>query len=436
MSQMMKMDSHNLSEEESQAIFELQSSDAESSTDEEQTVSIEERNSTGNSSFWKAVSNIMNFIEGIGFLALPYAIKRGGIAIIAAFLILPLCSWYTGKLLIECLYDGDKNKKRVRTRSTFKELGEILLPKYGGYVYTVLVQMDFFLSSVSYLVLCGSLMSHTIPSIPMAAWICIAGVIVFPTTFLKSMTEIGWLSIISVVALISVVVTVLWYGLDHMIKWDVQSVLFWNSEGISIALPILVLAYDSQTILPTVELSMREKHKFNLALALSYIINVIIKTVFSFLAFLSFGSNTDQVILNNLPEGPIRTCTSLLFVSSCIFSYALFVYPILVSVQTTEAYEHAFAKFPRIVFFFIRTTVVALTVLVAIMLPKFAFLVSLTGSIVDSMFLFILPCAVHLKLKFKQLEIYQVWLDVLLIATGIACATFGAIFSGKALVAK
>ena len=220
------MDPHNISDEERQAIFELQSSDAESSTDEEQEVPIEDRNSTGNSSIWTAVSNILNFVEGIGFLALPYAIKLGGITLIVAFLILPICSWYTGKLLVECLYDGDEKNKRVRARSTLKELGEIILPKYGGYVVTFFETSALFLGSVSYLVVCGSLMSHTIPTIPMAAWICIAGVIVFPTTFLKSMTEIGWLSIISVAALISVVVTVLWYGLDHMIKWDVQSVLF------------------------------------------------------------------------------------------------------------------------------------------------------------------------------------------------------------------
>ncbi|XP_044181422.1 vesicular inhibitory amino acid transporter-like [Acropora millepora] len=427
---------HNISDEERQAILELQSSDAESSTDEEQEVPIEDRNSTGNSSLCKAVSNILSFVEGIGFLALPYAIKLGGITIIVAFLILPIFSWYTGKLLVECLYDGDEKKKRVRTRSTFKELGEIILPKYGGYVVTCFENWSLFLGCVSYVVLCGSLMSHTIPSIPMTAWICIAGVIVFPTTFLKSMTEIGWLSIISVAALISVVVTVLWYGLGHMNKWDIKSVLFWNSEGISIALPILVLAYASQLILPSVESSMREKHKFNLALTLAYIINAFIKIVFSFLAFLSFGSNTDQVILNNLPEGTIRTCSNLLFVSSCIFSYALCVFPILVFIQTTEIYEHAISKFPKIGSFFIRVIVVVLSLLVAIIFPKFALVVSFAGSLSESMFFFILPCAVHLKLKFKQLKIYQVCLDVFLIATGIACGIFGIIFSGKALVSK
>ena len=181
---------------------------------------------------------------------------------------------------------------------------------------------------------------------------------------------------------------------------------------------------------------MREIDKFSLALALAYIINVIIKIVFSFLAFLSFGSSTNQVILNNLPEGTIRTFTNLFFVSSCLFSYALFVFPILVFIQTTEIYEHAFSKFPKIGSFVIRAIVVLLSVLVAITFPKFAFLLSFVGSLNDSIFFFILPCAFHLKLKFKELKIYQMCLDVLLIATGIACAIFSTFFSAKALVSK
>ena len=140
------------------------------------------------------------------------------------------------------------------------------------------------------------------------------------------------------------------------------------------------------------------------------------------------------MILNNLPEGAIRTCSNLLFVSSCLFSYALTVFPILV--QTTETYEHAFSKFPKIGSFVIRAIVVLLSVLVAIIFPKFAYLVSFAGSLNEPTFFFILPCAVHLKLKFKQLKIYQVCLDVLLIVTGIICGIFGIIFSGKALMSK
>ena len=436
------MNSGDLSDEDREAILELQSSDAESSTDDEFEIPIENRSShqgssSGNLSVWKSVANLINYMEGIGFLALPYAIKRGGITILVAFLILPVCAWYTGKLLIECLYDTDKKNRRVRSRSTFKELGEILLPKYGGYVFTGFVQLGLFFSSVSYLVLCGSLLSNSLPSVPltMTAWICLAGVVVFPTTFLNSMKEIGWLSMISIVALISVVITVLWYGMAHMDKWNLESVLFWNGEGVSIALPILIFAYASLYILPTVEHSMREKHKFNLALALAYIINVFIKTGFSLFAFLAFGSSTDQAILNNLPEGPIRMCTSFLFTASCVLSYILTVYPIFVFIQTSEAYEQAFSKFPRTGLFLSRTIVVILTVLVAIIFPKFAFVLSFTGSIIESMSFFVAPCAVHLKLKFKQLKRYEVFLDVLFIVIGFTCAVFGGIYSGQALVA-
>ena len=98
------MNSDDLSDEEREAILELQSSDAELSTDDELNFPIEDRSShqssTGNSSLWKSVANILNYIEGIGFLALPYAIKRGGIAILVAFLILPVCTWYTGKIRV------------------------------------------------------------------------------------------------------------------------------------------------------------------------------------------------------------------------------------------------------------------------------------------------------------------------------------------------
>ena len=325
----------------------------------------------------------------------------------------------------------------MRSRSTFKELGEILSPKYGGHVITVFIQLVLFLCSVSYLVLCGSLMSHTLQSVPltMTAWVCLAGVVVFPTTFLNSLKEIGWLSIVGVAALISVVITVLWYGITHVDKWNLESVLFWNVEGVSIALPILIFAYSAQAILLTVEESMREKHKFNLALALAYIINVFIKTGFSFLAFLSFGSSTSQVILNNLPEGPIRMFTSFLFTAVCVLSYALSLYPVFALIQTSEAYEQAFSKFPRIGLFLSRAIVVILTVLVAIVFPKFAFIVSFTGSIITSMLVFVVPCAVHLRLKFKELKRYEVFLDVLFITIGIICAVFGTIFSGQALVA-
>ena len=44
-------------------------------------------------------------------------------------------------------------------------------------------------------------MSHALPSVPLTvtAWTCIAEIVVLPTTFLKSLSEVAWLSAVSVI---------------------------------------------------------------------------------------------------------------------------------------------------------------------------------------------------------------------------------------------
>ena len=425
--------------DETKATLELQSSHAESSSGDDDT-SLADRSSprfsAGSVSVWKSVFNIVNFIEGIGFLALPYAIKEGGIVIIVAFFIIPVCLWYTGKVFIECFYDTDKKQRRVRARSTYRELGEILFPKYGGYFVTAFLALNLFLISVSYLVICGSLMSHALPSVPLTviAWTCIAGVAVFPTTFLKSLSDIAWLSVVSVIALISVLISVLWYGAKHMDEWDLDTILFWDSEGVSIGLPILIYGYGALPILPSVEKSMREKHRFTLALALAYVVNMLMKIVFSVFAFLSFGFDTNQVILNNLPEGSFRMSISFVFVSSCVFSYALPLHQVFDLIETSKVFQNTFSKMLIFGSFLLRVIVVLSTVLAAILFPNFALVVSFAGSIIGSFYTYIFPCAVHLKMKFQQLKPYEVFVNLLLIVIGTVVLIFGVIFSGKALL--
>ena len=212
----------------------------------------------------------------------------------------------------------------------------------------------------------------------------------------------------------SVLISVLWYGAEHMDAWNLDTILFWDSEGVSIAVPILIYGYDAVPILPSVEDSMREKHKFPRALALAYNVNIMIKFVFSVFTFLTFGFNTDHVILNNLPAGPFRMSISFLFVLRCILSYALPLDPLLDFLQRTEVIDSALSRIPIMGSSLIRITVVLSTVLGAILVPKFALVVSSAGSMIGSFTAYIFPCAIHLKLKFKELKACEVFLDLLL----------------------
>ena len=417
----------------------LQSSDADSSSEHDVTPTPRKSPhypSTGEVSVWKATVNIVNYIEGVGFLALPYTLRKGGLAAILAFLIVPIILWYTGKIFIDCLYDNEKKTKRTRARSTIKDVGDLLSSKYGGYIVSGCVQIDVFLLSVSYLVLSASLMHHALPTVPITQlqWTCVAGALVLPTTFFKSLSQIAWLSTISVFALVASAVAVIWYGAEHAYEWDLGTILFWDAEGAFLSLSIILYSYASLPILPHVEESMAKKTNFNTALALAHAINVLMKVSFSLFGFLSFGVNTNEAILNNLPPGTLHITVSSVFFLSCILSYVLALYPVIDSFDNLTARIQNNEKPSLLLFTLVRVILVLLTVLLAGIVPHFALIISFLGSSNAPFVLYIFPCIAHLKLKYKELRGYEICIDIILVFLGIIVTIFEIVFWCKTLL--
>ena len=425
---------------EEEDILELQSSDVDSSSDDEVTRTNDKRPQNPTSrgtSVWKSAFNIGNYIEGVGFLALPFAVAKGGIATIVSFVLLPFMFCYSGNILIECLYDNDKKRGKLRTRKNFKDLGEVLSSKYGGLLTLAGQQLSVLLTSVSYLVICGSLLYHAIPSVPLTQtmWIGITGVVVLPTAFLKTLSQIAWLSFVSIVALIGVVVGVVWYGAEHTDQWNARSLLFWDTEGAIVSFSIVVLSNGCFVILPSVEESMADRSKFSRTLCISYAITTTIKLFFSLLAFLSFQFHSDEIIINNLPAGPILITLTMLFVFTCCLSYAPCIYLIVEYLHQTTVIQAVSAKISdRLITAAVRITVVLVTVLLAVIAPHFAILTSFTGSLFVSFMSFILPNTIHLKLKYHELKSHQIILDLLLVCFGVILCVVGVVVSGKTLI--
>ena len=396
-----------------------------------------ESTSSQNTSLWKSAFNIGNYMEGVGFLALPFAVAKGGVAAIVSLLLVPIILCYSGNILIECFYDDDKKRGRLRTRTSFKDLGDVLSPKYGGFLALAGQQLILLLTSVSYLIVCGSLLEHSLPSVPLtqATWTVIAGVVVLPTAFLKTLSQIAWLSFVSIVGLTGVVVGVVWYGVEHTDQWDARSLLFWNTKGAILSFSMVVFSNDSIPFLPSAEESMADRSNFSRALYIPYAINTILKVSFSVVAFLSFQFNTDEVIINNLPAGPIRITVSMLFLSSCLLSYALTSYPIIEYLLQTAPIQNISAKISDVLISAaVRITLVLVTVLLAALLPHFALLLSLTSSLLVSLDVFIFPSSVHLKLKYHELKSHQVLLDLLVIGIGAILCVFGVFVSAESIV--
>ena len=428
-------------------VLELQSSEADSSSDDADvdgstdddvsTATDEQVSPEGTSSSWKTTMNLVNYIEGIGFLSLPYAIKIGGITAVISLFVMPLLSWYAGVMVVECLYDNHGKKGKIRTRSTWKELGDALVPKYGGKILAWNQDIGFIILASSYLIVCGSLMSHALASVPLsqAAWTCCAAVIVLPTVFLKSYSQIAWLSTVSVLAIGLTVAITLGYFLNHVNQWDASTIMFWDFEGVFTSLALILYGYEAIPILPSVEQSMKDKSKFGKALASAQTITMLFKLVLSLCGFFSFGVNTDEVIVNNFPAGLIRISVCVIFVISALLSYTLCLYPVVKSLEESPFFSRITSNLSIIVRDVIfRLSLVTLSLTLAVLLPHFALLTAFVGSVQSVAGNIWIPFSLHLKIKYHELGRFQICTDVIILSLGTLLSLISIYSSGKALV--
>lgn len=351
---------------------------------------------------------------------------------------MPIIYWFTARVLVECLYNRHPVHGNVRVRSSWNEIGKAIWPRFAGTMVAVVQCFDLTVIATSYLIVCGSLMKSAFPSVPLTAalWTCIAAAVVLPSTFLKSLSQIAWLSVIGISALLGTAAVILWYGATHHSQWDLKSLLFWDTQGFLISLGIIMFSYGSAPIVPSVEESMADRSKFGRALALAYIAAVLFKLTFSIFGFLSFSFATDEIVINNLPNNLPHIIVSVVFVVSCLFSYAL---PLLAVFQCIEDSNTYFllqtkVRLPRFVCFAgLRVLFVSVTLLAAAFIPHFGFLTSFFGNLSLPLFNCILPCAAHLFLRKKDLSCWQKALDYIMILFGVLVSIFGTFVSAKAL---
>ncbi|XP_073231353.1 vesicular inhibitory amino acid transporter-like [Porites lutea] len=396
----------------------------------------DEAPTTDKSPLWKAVVNLMSDIEGTGLLALPYVIAQSGLVAIAAMAVVPFIAFYTGTILIDCLYDKNDTGERVRVRSNYKQLGEACSPRFGGTTVSAIQLVDLFLLASLYLVLCASLSTGIFPDLPLSdkVWMLIAAALGLPTLFVKNLSQVAWMSLLSVIALMIAVVSVLAYGIAHESSWTPREILVWNIDEVPVSLAIIIFSYLCHPVLPGVEASIENKSKYRTMLALSYFFVAIVKVAFSVCAFLSFSSHIQDVIVNSLPVGVIRSLVNAFLLLNVFFSYPFRVITIIQTIEESVSPDSFSCKIPDLVWFIgIRVSTNFLTLLPAILIPHFALFMAFISSLTGSAIAFILPVIFHLVIKQHELKLYHYIFDISVLIFGFLAAALGLVYSGKSL---
>ena len=107
----------------------------------------------------------------------PYAVYEGGYWAVVSMVIVAWICCYTGKILVECLYETDDEGVEQRVRTSYVEVAECVWgKKIGGRIVNCAQIIELLMTCILYILLCGDLMIGSFPNTPLdlASWIMVS----------------------------------------------------------------------------------------------------------------------------------------------------------------------------------------------------------------------------------------------------------------------
>nr|XP_039265571.1 vesicular inhibitory amino acid transporter-like [Styela clava] len=286
-------------------------------------------------SSWDAGWNVTNSIQGMFVLGLPYAIMHGGYIGLLLIVLTAVICYYTGLILVECLYEKNEDEEIVRVRENYFDVAAACWGRHLATVVNIAQLIELLMTCVLYIVVSGNMLASSFPSagIGEAGWSTFAMLILVPCIFLKNLRVVSKLSMGCTIAQAVVVVITLIYCLSKIQYWAWSKLTFTvNAKNFPVSIGVIVFSYTSQIFLPTLEGSMEYKGSFNKMLYWSYGASCGSKFIFALFCFLTWSHETKEVITDNLPHG-LRVIISIVLVIKALLSYPL---PYYASVETFE----------------------------------------------------------------------------------------------------
>ena len=392
---------------------------------------------------------LLSSFQGMFIVTFPYTVLQGGYLAIFCMMFAAVVCCYTGKILVDCLYDENELGVRQRVRTSYVGIAEEVWGKrIGGRIVNVAQMIELLMTCILYVLLCGDLVNGTFEEngspLDLSTWIMICGILLLPCALLKSLRHVSWLSFWCTVAHMFINAIIIIYCLTRAAHWQWGAVqLKIDIWTFPISLGIIVFSYTSQIFLPTLEGNLTDRKKFPCMMHWTHFAAAMFKAGFSYIGFLTWGLQTDEVITNNLPNYAMRSIVNVLLIAKALLSYPLPYFAAADLIESTFFQGKPETVFPscfnsngnlKLWALSLRLSLVLFTILMAIFIPHFSILMGLIGSFTGNMLSLVWPCYFHLRIKSRVMPLYKKVIDVLIIALGIICAIVGSYYSGHALV--
>ena len=387
--------------------------------------------------------NVVNMMMNLSILAIPYSIASGGLISVALIPIIAIMCGYTGKLLIDCMYEHSVRRRRYKTRVRldYIEIGQDYSNSdTGGRIIHILQVIDMLCVCILNINVLGALcfeIFHNHLSIEVCTAIGVT--IALPTFFISKLGLIAWMHLVGVASLVIGLILVEGYCVANFKYWSIRDIPIYNLEKLPISIGIMVCSFGIHSALPGIEQQMSKPKQYRPMLAITFSSAVVAKMLVGFTNALLYGTKTDEVITVDLQYhfGLGISSAVFIFISVlCLFSLPTFV--IMESIDSTIAemfpfFQRAENGYSIWLSVCNRFMIIALSLTVAILVPHFALLMAFIGNTINTLLSLTIPCIFHLRMKKGRLRWYHHIFNRLIICLSIISMLTGVFFTGKEL---
>ncbi|XP_015576790.2 amino acid transporter AVT1I isoform X1 [Ricinus communis] len=348
--------------------------------------------------FLRTCFNGVNTLTGVGILSIPYALSQGGwLSLILLFVVAILC-WYTGLLLRRCM-DADPVIK------TYPDIGERAFGYKGRALVSIFLYLELYLVAVEFLILEGDNLNKLFPdliSLKLAGlkiggkrgFILLTALVILPTTWLRSLGMLAYVSAGGVFATFVLLACVIWDGAADGVGFHEGDVL-WNWGGLPTAISLFTFCYCGHAVFPILCNSMKDKSQFSKVLLVCFITSTITYALMAVLGYLMYGEYLKSQVTLNLP---IRKVSAKIAIYTTLINpltkYAVVTAPIANAIEDTFRLNST-----KPLSILIRTAIMISVLAVALTIPFFGYMMAFIGAFLSISVSMLLPCLCYLRIN-------------------------------------
>lgn len=382
--------------------------------------------------------SLCNGIMGTGLLAMGFVFRFSGIW---GFLLVPIVAFtanYTGKLLIQLLYEKDENGQNNRVHDGYLDIGKKFHPCFGSTFVNIINVMENFSHAILILLMAGGVMNEIVPVITDDLWTVFCSIFLLAIVFLETIRSLSIIAMATVVTGSTLVTIATLYSLNFSGHWQrtMKTATSFNPRNLSLAVGITVVTYACHPYLPFIEKDMRNRNHFNKIMNVSFTLVTILKVISGFFVYLAYENMTHPLMTLDLPHGPLRTLSSLflLVVALTFFIFPMFTVFHIVDENWPKSKDGTGPSLRAR--YFVRTGIFVVAVIIAVLTPHFGLGIALVGNFTANILVFIIPAGCHIMFNYPFLTYIEMGVDVLIVIASTVFGSIGIIYSSLELAAS